>query len=319
LPVAEARLAAPPTDPLSRPCYIQVAMEIENWRRFYAEEIRICASIRSARLVEALARVPRDMFLGSPPWPIASAEQAGMAAVGLGGAFYSMTSDSRDLYHNVLVAIDPARHLNNGQPSALARWIDALDLKVGDRVFHLGCGVGYYTAILAEMVGAGGGVVGIEVDPALAARAKENLASYPQVTVHSGDGAAFDPGSCDAMLINAGVTHPNRPWLDRLAEGGRLVLPITASAGAAPFGTGIVARVARLHGKLPASVVSYVSIYSCTSARDPQWELPLAEALRSRALLKLRSVRVDPHDEVDTCLLHSDSMCLSARMCEEVP
>jgi protein-L-isoaspartate(D-aspartate) O-methyltransferase len=48
------------------------------------------------------------------------------------------------------VAIDAARCLNNGQPSALARWIDAFDLCTGDRVLHVGCGVGYYTPILPD-------------------------------------------------------------------------------------------------------------------------------------------------------------------------
>jgi protein-L-isoaspartate(D-aspartate) O-methyltransferase len=294
-------------------------MGMEECRRFYSEEIRIAAGVHSPALVEAFARVPREMFFGPGPWQIASPDQAGMAGAGLGGAYYSTTSDPRDLYHNVLIAIDPARHLNNGQPSALARWIGALDLKAGDRAFHLGCGVGYYTAIMAEVVGTGGSVAAIEVDAGLAARAKENLAGHPQVTVHAGDGAAFDPGTCDAMLINAGVTHPHRPWLDRLAEGGRLVLPMTASTGASSFGSGMVAKIARLNGRFPANVVSYVSIYSCTSVRDPQWEQPLAKALASRALLKLKSVRLDLHEQVDTCLLHSRNMCLSACVCEEVP
>ena len=30
---------------------------------------------------------------------------------------------------------------------------------------HIGCGVGYYTAIIAEVVGPNGGVIGVEIDP----------------------------------------------------------------------------------------------------------------------------------------------------------
>jgi protein-L-isoaspartate(D-aspartate) O-methyltransferase len=62
-----------------------------------------------------------------------------------GSTTYTETNDSdpRHLYHNVPVALDPARDLNNGQPAALARWIEALNLKSGQRVYHLGCGVGY--------------------------------------------------------------------------------------------------------------------------------------------------------------------------------
>ena len=79
--------------------------------------------------------------------------------------------------------------------------------------------VGYFTAIMAEVVGAGGSVVACEVDPEPAGRASENLDSYPNVAVHAGDGAAFDPGPCDAMLIIAGVTHPHAPWLAPVARG----------------------------------------------------------------------------------------------------
>lgn len=63
------------------------------------------------------------------------------------------------------VAIDSAHDLNNGQPAALAKWIDALDINNGMRVYHLGCGVGYLTAIMAEIVGRNGSVVAGEIDP----------------------------------------------------------------------------------------------------------------------------------------------------------
>jgi protein-L-isoaspartate(D-aspartate) O-methyltransferase len=96
---------------------------------------------------------------------------------GLRESSYVTVDDPRDLYHNVVVALDRAKDINNGQPSALATWIDTLALQPGDRAFHLGCGVGYYTAIIAEVVGPSGSVVALELQSDLAARAKENLAS----------------------------------------------------------------------------------------------------------------------------------------------
>jgi protein-L-isoaspartate(D-aspartate) O-methyltransferase len=128
-------------------------MTVEECRRFYSQEIRFAANIASPALIEAYARVPREKYLGPPPWYIASPEQRAMSLVGTGGTSYMPTEDPRDLYHNILIAIDKDRNVNNGQPSALARWIDALDLKTGDRVYHLGSGVGYYTAIMREVVG----------------------------------------------------------------------------------------------------------------------------------------------------------------------
>ena len=143
-------------------------MTLDDCRLFYSDEIRIAARLDSAALVAAFASVPREKFMGPGPWQIASPDMASMASMGLTGEAYLTTDNPRDLYHNVLVALDPDRHLNNGQPSALARWIDALELRPGDRVYHLGCGVGYYTAIMAEVVGPGGRVAASEVDPGLA-------------------------------------------------------------------------------------------------------------------------------------------------------
>jgi protein-L-isoaspartate(D-aspartate) O-methyltransferase len=288
-------------------------MTIDDCRHFYAEEVRIAAGLgSSATLAEAFARVPREKYMGPPPWRIASGELASMAYMGLKGGGYLATEEPRDLYHNVLVALDADRHLNNGQPSALARWLDALNLEPGDRVYHLGCGVGYYTAIIAEVVGTSGRVAASEVEPSLAGRARENLAVYPTVSVHSGDGAEFDPGVCDAIFINAGVTHPHPLWIKRLGENGRLVLPLTTSMPSANAGAGVMAKITRRGPGFAAEVVSFVGIYSCTSVRDPGMNVELGKAVASKALPKLKSVRTDRHEPSETCLAHSDGVCLSS-------
>jgi protein-L-isoaspartate(D-aspartate) O-methyltransferase len=285
-------------------------MTLEDCRRFYAEEVRFAANLHSPSLIEAFARVPRERYLGAPPWQIGSADQAVLAFRGLVSSSSITTEDPRDLYHDVVVVLDAARSINNGQPSALARWIDALDLKAGERVYHLGCGVGYYTAILAEVIGPGGSAVGSEVHLELAARARENLSGYPQVSVHAGDGAAFDPGVCDAMLINAGVTHPHPLWLERLREGGRLVLPLTKAA-TPRAGVGIMAKITRHGGAFAAELVSPVAIHSCTSVRDPQLEPLIGKIFASQGLLRLKSVRLDSHQPGDTCAAHGSGICLS--------
>jgi protein-L-isoaspartate(D-aspartate) O-methyltransferase len=312
-------------------------MTLEDCRAFYAQEVRWAANVSSQALIDAYACVPREKYLGPPPWQIASLDMRALAISGIGGATqrkadeprdaakpgpaaagrpvttYRTTDDPRDLYHNVVVALDAGRDLNNGQPSALALWIEALDLKPGDRVYHLGCGAGYYTAIMAEVVGPGGSVAGCEVHSELAARAEANLSGYPNVTVHSRDGAQFDPGPCDAMLINAGVTHPHPLWLERLREGGRLVLPITMAIPQAPsLGKGIMAKITCLGGAYAAEIVSPIAIYSCSSVRDPQLEPILMKALGSGLLFKLKSVRTDPHEPSETCILHRSEVCVSS-------
>jgi protein-L-isoaspartate(D-aspartate) O-methyltransferase len=286
-------------------------LTLEDSRRFYAEEIRFAAHVNSPALVEAFARVPREKYLGPGPWQVGSPEIRSLALIGLESSAYITVDDPRHLYHNVVAVLDGTRDLNNGQPSALARWIDALDLKTGERVYHLGAGVGYYTAIMAEVVSPGGSVVASEVLPELAARAQKNLSSYGNVTVHAGDGGVFDPGPCDAMLINAGVTHPHPLWLERLRDGGRLLLPLTMAISPA-IGQGIMVRIVRQRGGFSARMVTPLGLYSCTSMRDPQLEAVIAKAFASRALFKVRSVRRDAHEPAETCLLHRGDVCISS-------
>jgi protein-L-isoaspartate(D-aspartate) O-methyltransferase len=285
-------------------------MNIDECRRFYADEIRFAANISSAALVEAFARVPREKFLGPGPWELGSADVRGMSAMGVGKMSYTAVGDPRDVYHNVVVALDKEKEINNGQPSSLACWINALGVKSGDRVYHMGCGVGYYTAIMAEMAGALGSVVGSEVNPELAERAKKNLSGYPNVTVHAGDGASFDPGECDGIFVNAGVTHPLPLWLDRLREGGRLVFPLTMTVVPAR-GVGMMVQITHARGGFSAQIVSPVAIFSCTSARDPQREPLIRASMTNGSLMKMKSLRRDTHEQADTCVLHGPEACLS--------
>ena len=54
-----------------------------------------------------------------------------------------------------------------------------------------------------------------------------------------------------------------------------------------------------------------LSLYSATSARDPQREAALGKALATGALMKVKSVRRDQHNPEDSCAVHGDEVCLS--------
>src|SRR5713226_155701 len=145
-------------------------------RRRYADLIRQTAGLRSDRLVRALSEVPREAYLGPGPWKI------------MRFTFPMKYEDTPDddpihLYEDVIVALDAARNLNNGLPSGLSRRIDAMDIQEGDRVVHAGCGTGYYTAVIAHIVGGSGHVTALEFDPVLASRAQSNLQLFPNVDV----------------------------------------------------------------------------------------------------------------------------------------
>ncbi|HEY1543798.1 MAG TPA: rRNA adenine N-6-methyltransferase family protein, partial [Xanthobacteraceae bacterium] len=60
----------------------------------------------------------------------------------------------------------------NGMPSLWARIFDRLGLRPDARVLQVGAGTGYYTAVLAEIVGTRGRVTAVEADGELAERAR---------------------------------------------------------------------------------------------------------------------------------------------------
>ena len=271
-------------------------------RRWYADEICWNAKLQSERLVEAFATVPREAFLGRGPWHIRSATQL------VRGYTKTCNDDPRHLSHNVLVAIDARRGLNNGHPSFLASLIDRLNLKDGETVYHVGCGTGYYSAIMAEVVGEDGRVVAVEADEALAQRARRNLKGYRQVEVVNADGFAHDPGRVDAILVNAGVTNLSRVWLDILRAKGRLVVPLTLKDGG-----GRLLKATRNKPNWRARFISAVSIYHCIGAKSRSAESRLREALAGGGAERVRSLRLDDHEQNRDCWLHGRGFCLSRR------
>lgn len=272
-------------------------------RSAYAEKIRGLAGVRTESLVRSLARVPREKFLGPGPWKI--------LAVGALGAGYRDTADPSDLYDNVLVAIDPERRLNNGEPVGLLRWLDSLELCPGDRFLHVGCGVGYYTAVAAEAVRPGGRTTGIELDPGLAERARRNVASLSDVEILAGDGGTLAGREFDAIFVNAGATEIPAAWLDSLARGGRMMLPLTVGIPNANLGVGFMLLVRRGDDGYTARFHSPVGVYHCAGARSDAGDARLRDLYAAGMPAGVRGLRRDRHHEAPSCDLHGDGFCIS--------
>jgi protein-L-isoaspartate(D-aspartate) O-methyltransferase len=281
-------------------------LDLTARRRFYAEEIQMTSNLKSAHVVEAFATVPREHFLPPGPWTIKG--EADFQAA----PRQTPDADPRHVYHNIGIAIDPSRLLFNGAPGVLGLTIDALAPAPGHRVLHLGTGLGYYTAILAQSVGPSGRVVGIEVDAGLAASARTNLASFPWVEVREGAGVEPLGETFDAILINAGVTHPQPAWLDALAPDGRMALPITAGMPAmGPIGKGPMILLTR--GADPAvfsaRVITFIAIFSGIGLRDPGVDPELGKSLMRNPFPPLKTYRRDPHEPGPSCWLHTGHGC----------
>ena len=252
-----------------------MADEIAKRRQAYAAEI--CRRVGDPRIEAAFATVPREDFAGPPPW-----------RVGSGGLFgQTTTDDPARFYEDVLVAIDARRGINNGQPSLHAQSIDALGVKEGETVVQIGAGAGYYTAILAYLVGSEGRVFAYEIEPDIAERARANLARYPKVEVRARAGNEDLPKS-DAIYVNAAASHPLRAWLDALKVGGRLLFPLQAA-----HSTGAMLLITRPErgDAWPARFLTAVVFIPCEGAQDPAMGRKLDEAFRRGGSGQVRSLR----------------------------
>jgi protein-L-isoaspartate(D-aspartate) O-methyltransferase len=282
-----------------------MSTDLEHTRIEFAESLRQTVGLRSAALVRAFGMVPREHFIGPGPWKI-------LVPPNLLAYRDTPDADPRYLYANVLVAIDASRRLNNGEPAALARWLDTLDLAPGERFLHIGCGVGYYTAIGVEAVSPGGSVLGVEIDPELAERTRRNLAPYANVTVVCGDGSGLAADSFDAIFVNAGATQVQPGWIEQLRPGGRLLVPLTVGAG-----VGHMLLVTRCPTGYVARFVSPVGIFHCAGARTEEGEELLKQAYARGGRDAVRSLRRDEHPADVHCWLHGPRFCLSRLTIEE--
>jgi protein-L-isoaspartate(D-aspartate) O-methyltransferase len=258
-------------------------------------------AVKSAAVMRAFATVPRERFLGPGPWQICT-----------GPAFdkYWSTQDAdpRCVYHNVVIGMLPEKGLNNGQPGFWAYLLDRLDLAPGKRVLHLGCGAGYYSAILAEIVGASGHVTGIDLEEGLIARAHEALAAWPQVTVSCADASAYVPREIDTIVASAGATHAQPQWLDALPAGGQLLLPITGEQG---WGQVLLATRQTTGDGFAARFIGYVGIYHFAGVRDADTAKRLDAAFKRGDMSTVKSLRRDSHAQDESCWLHAEGSCLS--------
>ncbi|WP_345752823.1 protein-L-isoaspartate(D-aspartate) O-methyltransferase [Microbacterium rhizophilus] len=158
--------------------------------------------ISDRRVLDAMAAVPRERFL--PP------------------------STAGDAYADSPLPIGHGQTIS--QPYIVALTAEAGRLKPGDRVLDVGTGSGYAAAVYAAI---GAEVWSIEYVPQLAEQARAALADLPSVHVVEGDGTLGLPDQApfDAILAAAAGPDIPAPWIEQLADGGRIVMPLERVAG----------------------------------------------------------------------------------------
>jgi protein-L-isoaspartate(D-aspartate) O-methyltransferase len=157
--------------------------------------------VEDERVLEAMARVPRELFLPEG--------ERGRA------------------YDDAALPIGGGQTMS--QPYMVAKMCELLALDGDERVLDVGTGSGYHAAVLAELAKE---VVSIERVAELAARARENLraAGYDSVEVRVGDGTLGVPDRApfDAIAVAAAAPVLPESLYQQLKVGGRIVVPVGA-------------------------------------------------------------------------------------------
>jgi protein-L-isoaspartate(D-aspartate) O-methyltransferase len=174
-------------------------MNFQKAREKMVETQLVTRGIFNPRVLEAMRRVPRHLFIDEALWSQA--------------------------YNDYPLPISDRQTIS--QPYIVALMTEALNLKGAEKALEIGTGSGYQTAILAELAER---VFSIERIANLSHRARLVLEElgYRNVVLRVGDGTLGweEEAPFDAILVSAGAPKIPQPLVDQLAMGGRLIIPV---------------------------------------------------------------------------------------------
>jgi protein-L-isoaspartate(D-aspartate) O-methyltransferase len=155
--------------------------------------------IRDARVLDAMARVPREEFVRE--------------------------ADRDSAYEDRALPIDMGQTIS--QPYVVARMTELLGVDTRDRVLEVGTGSGYQAAVLGELAGE---VVSVERHGSLADAARERLQrlGYRNVHVVHEDASLGYPAEApyDRIIVTAAAPSIEPALAAQLSPDGRLVAPV---------------------------------------------------------------------------------------------
>lgn len=159
--------------------------------------------LRSERIKAAMLKVPREDFI-----PFLYKDYA---------------------YEEVPLPL-PGEEATISCPHSYPLFYEPLGLDKGHRFLEVGLGSGYGTALAREIVGEGGLVVSVEIDPLTLAFAEKNLerAGYRDIVLVRGDGGLGyrQKAPYDRICLTAACAEIPSPLMDQLKAGGRLIAPV---------------------------------------------------------------------------------------------
>lgn len=168
------------------------------------EEQIVARGVRDKRVLEAMRKVPRHLFV-----PEGFVHQA---------------------YDDNPLPIGQGQTIS--QPYIVAAMSEALQVEKNHRVLEIGTGSGYQTAILAELAQM---VWTVEIIEELSIRARQvlNRLDYRNIRFRIGDGNMGWPefAPYDRIIVTAAAENFPYKLTEQLVEGGRIVVPVGYSGG----------------------------------------------------------------------------------------
>lgn len=130
--------------------------------------------------------------------------------------------------------LDIGRGQTNSQPRTVEAMLRLLEVAPGQRVLDVGSGSGWTTALLAQLTGPSGRVIGVELEPELVDFGAANLAraSQPWAEIRQAESGTLglpDEGPFDRILVSADPGELPDQLVAQVADGGRMVIPVAST------------------------------------------------------------------------------------------
>jgi protein-L-isoaspartate(D-aspartate) O-methyltransferase len=174
-------------------------MDFKELRDFMVKTQLIPRGIKDERVLNAMKKVPRHLFIDE--------------------------SMQHKAYDDMALPIGEGQTIS--QPYMVAVMTQLLELKGNEKVLEIGTGSGYQAAILAELAEE---VYSVERVTALAIKAEERFHSlgYNNILVKTGDGTLGWPEEApfDRIIITAGTPKIPEPLIEQLSEKGVIIAPV---------------------------------------------------------------------------------------------